>query len=794
VPRPRPRGRARRGQSEVLGGLIILTLIFMFAVPLLITLYYANVQAGQAAARTIAEAQANLNERLSVGPVDPNSPIAQRADWIPGVWINNTGTVAVTLDKLYLVDEANKTIFIVYDFRYTRPVNTTYVREMLLNPQEGSSEPLPPAGEPITLQPGDKLLIVFNKTLLPIAPNLIVLVESASGVLHPLAGGGGVPTLYPGRPQLLPVNGTWRGVFAPQSGFSLRGYDDLAKRGTMYAWRPPIHVYPDRDCDRTYEPEDLDYDTSFIYEDPDYPGLYKLYIVLDDGEDTCVAGHQVYGGYTIVIRGFLGTYDTGDRRYGTYFNGYAYAVEIYNEAGVLVASEGPYDFYDDMVKLPSDSIIESDFDGNNVTEVTFYSYLNGPNYEPENIDADDDDDSDRDALAWTYMVARDISGVDYIKVTIKLNYYWTTTFTSCPYWNVRNLKVFAIVVWKYDPGEGRWVVHQYQNYGFTSEKPVQFQETAVFPVEYNGTYRVGIMVYDNYRDFDYAFGCWTDFTMALEHMIVEYGVYNPFFVESPPLYIIAIPDPNLIGGIGAPDYMNARGVTSPDQAKVLAQQELLAKIKGELSYAGIAGYTIVTTPQDFCNLLFSADPPKYAIIYWLQGNVSVSQVAEAAGCDVDDEDLAGYAATHHWVIVWAFSEPFGDALKYSVYNPQVAIAPEGNYTLNITSAGVEVRRNYYAFYLYNTLQFKYAAQVYAYPINETLIVEATFYSTTGNYTINDKYGTVAYWLAAGPGSGVVVFNPVHIDWDLTGDGVIPETLAQQIVYSSLTAWVKLLGG
>jgi len=796
VPRPRPRGQPRRAQSEVLGGLIILTLIFMFAIPALITLYYANVQASQAAARTIAEAQANLNEKLAIGPVDPNNPIAQRADWIPGVWINNTGTVAVTLDKLYLVDETNKTIFMVYDLRYTRPVNTTYIREMLLNPQEGYSDPLPPTGEPITLQPGDKLLIVFNKTLLPIAPNLIVLVESASGILHPIAGGGGVPTLYPGRPQLLPANGTWRGIFQPQSGFNLTG-ELLLKRGEAWAWRPKIQVYT---CDRNGTPAGVDYSKSFIYDDVKYPGLYRIYLEVEDpsgsnGNATyylCITKNKNSNKYEIdgkkvEIYGYVGTYDPESGK--TYISGYAYKVYIDGEE-VSSASKPKI--------LNNNSIDVTDFDGNGVDELTFYSYLNGPEYdELENIDADGDNSIYKDALVWTYMVSRDISGVDFIKITIKSNYYWTTTYwRGCPDWDTRDLRIYALVVWEYQDN-GKWKVHQFKEFMFVSTKPLQFQETAVFPVSRDKTYRVGVLFYDNYRDWEgLGYSCYTDFTFTIEHLIVEYGVYNPFFIESPPLYIVAIPDPELIGGIGELDYMNARNIADPDLARILAQQELLEKIKGELSYAGIAGYTIISTPQDFCNLLFSSQPPKYAIIYWLQGNVSVKAIAEKAGCSIDDAALAGNASTYHWVIVWPFSEPFGNIQNIDKYNGDIYIRTEGNYTLNITSAGVEVRKKYYAFYLYNTLLFKYAVEVEVESgaIEDVIIVNATFYSTSGNYTIDDLYGTVAFWLDDGQGSGVVVLNPVHIDWDYTGDGVIPETLAQQIVYSSLTAWVILLGG
>ena len=790
------RARPRRGQSEVVGGLIVLTLLFLFAVPVILNVYYANIKAGQEARLGVAETLSKLNEKISIGPLDPNSPAAVQGGWQIGVWINNTGTTSVTLDKLYLVDYLNNTLFAVLDLRYARPDNNTYIRAMFIDFEQGAGQEPPPAGEPIVLGPGQTLLIIFNETLLPAAPYLVALVESDNGLLHPLVGGGAPKPIYPGRPSKLAGAGAWRGIFAPQSGFSLRGYDELTKTGIAYAWRPPLHVYP---VDRYGYLTDIDYDYSFIYEDPNYPGLYMLDIGVDEtvwlrvvdpngGVDT----YKVKSGYTIKVYGFVGTYDAGGNGYGTYFNGYAFRVEVLNTAGTVVYSAE----WDEPVMLDDDSITRLDFDGNGIDELAVYSYLNGPNVDTKiNIDADGDGSTYRDALAWTYMVARDISGIDFIKITVKINYYWTTVFVpgNEPDWEVRRLKVFAIVVWKYDPGENKWEVYQYKNFGYTSEKPVQFQQTAVFPVEYNGTYRVGVIFYDNYRDFDYAFNTWTDFTLSLEHIIVEYGVHNPLFVESPPLYIIAIPDADLIGDIGEVDYALSHNLSDLDQAKVLAQADLLAKIKSELNYAGIAGYTIITNPQDFCNLLFSDQPPKYAVIYWLQGNVSMEDVALEAGCTLSSSDIKDYMETYHWILVWPFGEPFGDRTKVVLFNSGVTILPEGNYTLNITKQGLTVRKEYYAYFLFNSALFQYAVKfIDGDLLNASLIPEATFYA---NGTINESstiFGTIAFWLDTGEGTGAIVLNPVHIDWDYTRDGVSPDTLAQQIVYASAIAWTRLV--
>jgi len=776
----------RRGQSEVIGGIIVLTLLFMFAVPLLFQSYQAIIKAGQENIISLSQEKSHFNEKLSVGPVDPNDELAIRAGWIPGVWINNTGSVSVTLDKLILVNELNHTIYRVYDLKYTRPGTSPEIAKMLLNVDvNGYGEPPPPKGEPIILDPGEKLLVVFNTTILPVAPNLIVLVESSTGVIHPIAGGGRAPQLYPGRPQAKGGIGGWRGIFAPQSGFTLRGYDELVKYGQYYAWRPPIFVQSE---DYWGDPYAFDFYSSFIYEDPKYPGLYMLKMVSDDDFylylDTPYGSVYlpIYSGYTIEVRGYVGTYDTGpEDNPATYVSGYAFEVIVYNSRGKLLYSYGPYS----PVNLGTNGIEESDFDGNGVQELTFYSYLNGPNYaSPTNIDADDDGSRYTDALVWTYMVARDISGVDYVKITVKMNYYWTDTFRgSCPSWNFRHLKIFAIVVWKYNATSESWEIYQYQNYGYTSEKPVQFQPTVVFPLQHNGTYRVGVMIYDNYRDWEgYNDDCWKDFTMSLEHMIVEYGVHNPYFIESPPLYIVAIPDPNLIGDIGEKDYANAYNISDLDVAKVDAQKALLNKIESELEYAGIAGYTVINDTNTFCGLLFSDNPPKYAVIMWLQGNVTPSQVAGSV-CDASYSTIRDRMDTYHWVWEWAFGKPLGDTTAVTSYfNYRVTVAGPGNYTGNITENGLLIRKKMYAYYLFNQVPFNYTVNV---PSNY-LLVNGTLYQTG-----TSDYGTVAFYTDTL--DSVLVLNPVHIDWDQTGDGAIPETVAQQDVYAALYSWVILRG-
>ncbi len=76
----RARGR-RRGQAEIIGGLIVLTLIFMFAVPIMLNAYYGAQRSAQASREAQLSLATGLNERLAVGPVPPSERVSRRALW-----------------------------------------------------------------------------------------------------------------------------------------------------------------------------------------------------------------------------------------------------------------------------------------------------------------------------------------------------------------------------------------------------------------------------------------------------------------------------------------------------------------------------------------------------------------------------------------------------------------------------------------------------------------------------------------------------------------------------------------
>lgn len=190
--------RLRRGEAEVVGGLIVLTLIFLIAVPLILNLVQNAAEATRYASVKKLEAISVLNEKVTILGVPEGSSL------FPAVWVNNTGTIAVYLDKVYLFDRHSNKLIAMLDLRTMRPGATGNSIVVDLIPVNYNSY-MPPKGEPLPLPPGSALLLKFNGTHPVIQgneENIIVRVESVPGVIHPVEGGGLPPTLKPSLPTI----------------------------------------------------------------------------------------------------------------------------------------------------------------------------------------------------------------------------------------------------------------------------------------------------------------------------------------------------------------------------------------------------------------------------------------------------------------------------------------------------------------------------------------------------------------------------------------------------------------
>lgn len=784
---------SRRGQAEIIGGLIILTIIFLMAVPLMFSLYERSVRSVEEGTNILTEAGTIANERLTIIPVDPSNEDYVNLGWVPGVFIINRGVVEVQLVKAYLINVQVDRIVYILDLTTLRPEvlgSNPIVEYIALNatPINPNGDPLPPAGEPITLAPGDSLLLVFN-LLNP--EDYVIAVESARGVLHPVGGGSEGGRLVPqgggagGGAQ--PVS--LRPLFAPQGGFRLEGAQDLQAKGALSAWRPAYSVSA---VSNFFGEPAISYISSFIYDDPDpeHRGLSLVYIEAYDvgtlyvGPDSCPI--EPYS--EIYIHGYIGTYYNYEGPFGfnfTYLDGYAVRVEVRYTGGSSCIVEAPVPFV--SLDPTTSSSFNVDFDGNNVTEMAVYSLYNAPLQTPNNVDADGDGSQRRDVLVWQYIVARDIGNSDYIRITGKINYYWTAVFFSgCPS-SFRPLKTFSVVVYKFDEATGTWDLTHWKDFYFVKDKPRQFHFTVLFPVDRNSIYRVGVLFYDYYQDF--LDDCYIDFTYTLEFLNIEFGVVNPLFRETPPIYVVAIPDPNLISGIGEDSYASWAGVTL-DEAKLAVQNELLNAIDTALNLAGIGNYTVVDSVSKLCNLLFpdkiagsTMAPPRDAIIFWLQGDVSLSDVTLTPGspCFVTEQDLASYIETYGWIFIQATGTPF--------WGSPTSILPQNTVNLlaggeaSLTPEGEAARVKYSAFAMTDTLQFNTLVEVTD-TGSSYLLPQASFYAQPGT----SVYGHAAFTLTGTSKGAYIVMHVVPV-WG--SPGPTPTTVAQLSVYAGLEAYATL---
>lgn len=214
-----PRSLGRRGQAEVIGGLLVVTLIFLLILPYIISIY-AETTGRQAQLAEAYRAQTErLSERLYMAGLPEGDPN------YPGVLVENVGTIEVGIRYLYFVDTSTSPpSTIVVDIRNARVDDpndqdgdgdyveaSPVLRDILLN--DGRLTPdILARGLDVTLRPGDMLLVLVHQDYFTNPQNVYVYAESARGVVHPVGagggagggggggGGGGVPLVPPPSP------------------------------------------------------------------------------------------------------------------------------------------------------------------------------------------------------------------------------------------------------------------------------------------------------------------------------------------------------------------------------------------------------------------------------------------------------------------------------------------------------------------------------------------------------------------------------------------------------------------
>ncbi len=734
--------RLSRGQAGVIGGIVIIAILFSIALPLILQYQRSGQKVVEGSTKKAELMEKRIDEILTVRGI----PITQEtllSGLAPGFWVNNTGSIPVSIKRIWLT-YSNGTIYAIIDM--ADPLQSGIIESITINPGTPYAYTISSTdqGTLPVLQPGDSMHVKLKP--LPDLDQIYIHVESGLGVMHPRIGEG-----QPLVPQATGggtsggTGGTWKGIYMPISGIKLVGYKELMASGRVEAWTPPIRVYSEQYTwfGLTLEPSTFSYSESFIFDDPQYPGLYMIrvkasssfyvhYYNYETGEEDDV---PISSGEYVCIRGFVGTYDVD------YFSGWAFEIDV----GTSPSCGNP------IVKGTSKRNVTAlginiydgglDYDGNGVDELVMFSHLNGPLVTELDTDADSEGGPQPDALVWEYMVSRDISNSDFIKVTGKVNYYWTATYYgSCPS-TFRHLKIFAVVIYEYV--NGSWIISQYKDYEYTSEKPRQYNFEAVFPVNRTGIYRVGILFYDNYRDFDgEGYSCYIDFTYTLEHLLVEYGVNNPFFTETPAVYILAI------NGYPTDSIGTYDNVT-----------ELANLVEQYLESMGISSYVLVDTPQKYEDLLID-NPPKNAIIINLHGSV----IPVISGMDITD--IHNLIAQNGWIWVSVADKP---AANYSdgtqtIPDPQglsellgvasvdVNIYDSPNDTANITSVGRYVRSLFLAAVLPDTTTMRWQV---------TVNYNTTFFNQTCVFYQNNTGMPLSLSFiggASGLGNGAVVIN------------------------------------
>ncbi len=577
----------------------------------------------------------------------------------------------------------------------------------------------------------------------------------------------------------------WKGVYLPEGGFKLIGYDQLMAKGNITAWTPPIRVFLG---DGWRTPSYVNHDVSFIYDDPEHPGLYMLKITFSGSgylwyRDLLNGGSWNYlyvKGKTVCIKGFVGTYSTTS---ATYLSGYAFEIDYGSSCSNVVISDdekryitslSPYNSITSTTNILSEGI---DYDGNRVKELVMFSYLNGPLVTEVNTDAESYYDEYHDALVWEYVVAHDISNADYIKVSGKINYYWTLYYSINEPAGFRILRIFAIVVYKLVNGE--WKIEHYKSYSFTWEKPKQYVFNAVFPVNRSEIYRVGILFYDNYMDFDADGSYYLDFTYTLEHLVVEIGVSNPIVPNPPPIFVLAIPGEE-VDSIGE-DAIGASNALS----------NFTYYMKGEIGYVGIPGYVVVDSCDKFTALIMNPEPgrePKNAIVFDLHGNASNV-------CGYNFKDIL--EATTKYNLIWVRT---AGALFNSTLDPGGVIQNTTPTWLNITDYGKYVKRTYGPVTFYDSLLFNNSLEVsgsFTLDVGDTTYT-FTMLNATYNGTVDGsepREGSVILEVEDPNGNiGYIVYNGVAI----TPSGVLTKgvgyyTATQLAVYPAIDLWIQKFG-
>ncbi|MEM1938283.1 MAG: hypothetical protein QXI24_00540 [Acidilobaceae archaeon] len=169
--------KLRRGQAEIIGGLIVLLVILIILIPLVLQLIATQ---GSLARRQIdiGSFQAErLAEKIIVSWLSPFDPR------FPGFWANNTGTVSVTIRLIGIVDTKSNTLQFMVNLTDYTPGSGKPITAIIRYPGSILVEE-----EPLILNPGESALVLLNPDLIPNYMRVAPIMLSDRGVVHPVIG------------------------------------------------------------------------------------------------------------------------------------------------------------------------------------------------------------------------------------------------------------------------------------------------------------------------------------------------------------------------------------------------------------------------------------------------------------------------------------------------------------------------------------------------------------------------------------------------------------------------------
>ena len=485
----------RRAQSEVIGGLIVLTILFMIAMPVILDTFRGIQWRSEIAEKSLDKYRSMLNEKITLEPADPVI-----TGGLPGLWINNTGTISVYLRYLYMIYVGNGTIYRIYDLRNIEP----HVTPDIVNVTKYGGP-----GPVYKLNPGESLLIIFSDEISRIP--LSVKVSTDSGMIHPVTGTSSVllTTRESGS------RSSQGGVFNPEEGYYAGSGNELLDEGSIIAWRPRLYITLDAGVSE-YR----------IYTDPANPALSK--IELEVTRATIIINGKTYRvSGSLVVEGFLGVfqpYTTGAEERGAkriFLNGYATRVSVeettLDEGGIIMLGPQSYGV--------------EDIDGDGTDELVAFSLHVWPTLSSTvNPDSDENGDLDLDGLAWSYVYDEEVEEADYVRLTAKIMYTYKAydlNGDSCPL-PEQSYTIVAAALWR-KMGDG-WKLVEIRPYLFApGQAVIQIDER--FILDGRGEYRVGLILYDPYTMYRVETSgrgsyCFLELTHAIEYLAVEYGQIN----------------------------------------------------------------------------------------------------------------------------------------------------------------------------------------------------------------------------------------------------------------------------